>query len=368
MWIVPLVAAVVAVASTLLGHTTPSLALYDTLRPLEHNQALANRTVWVTGASSGIGAALVCQLNALGNVKHIVLSARNVTRMQKVIDDCTQQHTSNTTFSIVPYDALNETEDYAASVVEQAIASTPDQMIDTVVLATGVYQLQPAAQATTTDRHRLWRTNYHAAVDLTQAWAEWVQRKTLEKNIDAQQSTPLQTYHLVVLSSIMAKGPHALCSTYAATKAALVSYFSTWAAEHANHWRVQLVLPGATATAFWQHAEENEAANAVDTNTAIHYNPAVMVTPQRVARLTVQAMRVPRWFFQIWISNFDGLLYVWMSHYLPGLFHAINHYAVAPLRQAAFAKDRSDLTTMLELGRFVFDEYVWSNGENSEEL
>ena len=49
----------------------------------------ANAIVWITGASSGIGAAIAIQLAARGSA--LVLSARDVAALEKVRDDCVKE-------------------------------------------------------------------------------------------------------------------------------------------------------------------------------------------------------------------------------------------------------------------------------------
>jgi short-subunit dehydrogenase len=359
--------------------TTPSLLLYDALVPLQadtfanHNSTTSTTTFWIIGASSGIGAALACQVAAAG-ATHVILSARNVTRLTHVAETCAKDNSTGTTFSIVPYDAMS---DNATTIVAQALATLPQPSsssyenesttttsstpLDVLIWSTGIYQLQPAMETTDMDRQRLWQTNYHAAVSVTQALLQdhW-------KNHDDHTHTTTSsggTGHVVLISSLMAKGPHALCSTYAATKAALRSYFQTLAVEGTLQ-RLTMVLPGATATPFFAHTQSSSSSSSTSStslsrstnNTAIAVNTQAMVAPERVARLTAQAIR-PGWvphvlFYEIWISKANGLLYGFMSHHVPGLFYAINH-VVGRIRLAAYYSHHADLLTLSELWTYL---------------
>eukprot|EP00977_Amphora_coffeiformis_P027752 scaffold34638_cov161-Amphora_coffeaeformis.AAC.23 len=333
---------VVAAVLWQLLDASPSLALYDLLVPSRPTD-FAQQTIWVTGASSGIGAALVCAL-VKGGAQHVVLSARRVEKMHQVIQTCQQQprqgqldrhrssSSSATTFSVVKYDALDI--DATDSTVMEAIQSTPNQSIDILVLNSGVYQLQLALEATDQEREELARVNLHSPIVLSQALIqhnEWKERGYGQ---------------LVVVSSVMAMGPHSLCSFYAATKAALRSYFQTLSVETSAWLRVNVVLPGGTASDMW-HAKFGDT---------VHVEQAGLMTPQRVAQLTVKAMKGPIvLFWEVWISKVEGLLYVWMSHYCPGLFYLSNHI-VGRIRTMALEKYGVDAVSIPALLHILYKQ------------
>jgi short-subunit dehydrogenase len=301
----------------------PSLWLYD--RVVGTPSSFANQTIWVTGASSGIGAELVCQL-AEAQAKHVILSARRQGRMQQVVQNCRQGTTSKTgvaittTFSIVPYDALDETANATQTTVQQAIDSSPTKFIDMLVLNSGTYQVQTALNTSSNERRQILRVNLEAPLELSQSLIdqnEWKQRGR---------------GHLVVVSSIMAKGPQSLASTYAASKAAVKSYFQSLSTEEFSWLRVNLVLPGATRTELWDHLQQD-----------IHPDPGTLMTPERVAQLMVKAISGPYGFFyEVWIAKATGLVYAYMSHFTPTVFYFTNH-VVALARLAAFERGQMDM-------------------------
>jgi len=65
----------------------------------------ANAIVWITGASSGIGAALAIQLAARGS--SLVLSARDVAALEKVRDDCMKNGADPEKIMLLPLDVLD---------------------------------------------------------------------------------------------------------------------------------------------------------------------------------------------------------------------------------------------------------------------
>ena len=318
--------------------TSPTLFLYNLVMPAPR---FTGQTIWITGASSGIGAALVCEF-ARSGARHVVLSARRVEKMQQVIENCKKQlllqkqHDDvTTTFSVVPYDALQV--NATTTTVRQAIDSTPAASIDILVLNSGIYQLKPALETTAAERQKLSRVNLEAPIALSQALIQMDHWKEREHGGT-----------LVVVSSIMAKGPHGLCSFYAATKAALRNYFQTLSAEEFDWLTVKMILPGGTATDMWK----NGFGDTVQTN------PNAMMTPERVAQLTTTAVAGPwRLFWEVWISPPAGLLYAFMSHYMPALFYFTNHF-IAWLRLAAFRRDAVDVIEIKALIPILVDKML----------
>jgi short-subunit dehydrogenase len=391
--------------TTILWHTldaSPALWLYDGYHRIleaeswslfgmashaqqrQHAHSLTNQTVWVTGASSGIGAAVVCELaKSTNNVRHVILSARRVEQMQQVLRDCQQQQqqqqrsttttsttSTTTTFSIVPYDAMDTNTTTIVQVVQQAIESSPSQSIDMLILNSGIYQVQPAWKTSEQVRNQLFRVNVQAPIELSHtlmAQDQWKERGGAS-NIRGRGG------HLVVVSSIMAKGPQSLSSTYAATKAALRSYFQSLSTEEGEWLTVSMILPGATSTNLWknhylQH-DENGEDGSKSSSTMIRPDTGSMMTPQRVAQLLVRAIVATHqsqpqphqqqqysfssllsyWFFyEVWITKSSGLLYGWMSHYTPTIFYFTNHL-VGWARLEAYTVNQMD---MLEIPALI---------------
>ena len=345
---------------------------------------LVGQTIWITGASSGIGAAVVCEL-AKAQATHVILSARRVEQMRQVVEDCQrrmlqEQHsatsattTTTTTFSIVPYDAMRP--ELTSIVVQQALESTPHHSIDMLILNSGIYQIEPALQTTYEVRNQLFQVNVQSPIELSQ---ELIQQDEWKYNNGKKDR---HHRHIVVVSSIMSKGPQSLCSTYAATKAALNQYFQTLSTEEWEWLQVTTVLPGATATPMWDHVDSTSGATTTqrkegDTNATQNNKKKVQpdlggsMTPTRVAQLMVRGIALrsaptPSWsnfmfrtfLYELWITKPLGLLYAYMSHYTPTLFYYSNHW-VALARIHAFEKYRKDLLELPSLIRTLY-QLLW---------
>lgn len=298
----------------------PSLFFHNLFFPVsaKHND-LQNKTIWVTGASSGIGASLVCNL-VEAQAKEVTLSSRNVEKLEHVIQKCQQKFpTSSTQMVIVPYDAMDSNEQMMA--VEKAMMLS-DGDIEILMLNSGIYQAKPAMDTSMEETRRITRVNYEAPVELAM---ELIRRNQWKDRGHG---------HIFVSASVMAKGPQALCSSYAASKSALRNYFQTLSTEEAGWLKVQVAILGGTKTNMWSN---------------LHYDvhrpdDASLMDPDRVAELMVRAMssRFWWWHFEPWITKNIGFLYMVVAHYTPGL-HAVMTHLVGAARQVSFQKDHSDV-------------------------
>ena len=363
----------------------PILFLYDRIFPVTTDgsscsavRQLSQQTVWVTGASSGIGASLVCTLVG-AQTKHVVLSSRNSTRLDRVRRECQQRHPgSPTVLSIVRYDATEVSSTKA--VVREALEVAGEAGIDVLVLNSGVYQSKPAFETTIDETRRISLVNYEAPVDLSLTLMR--EDRWKERGYG----------HVVVSSSTTGKGPHALTSSYGASKAALKNFFQTLSTEEFTWLKVQVLILGGTKTDMWKNLEYNVKEP----------DDASLMEPDRVAQLIVRAIATPYWwlFYEVWIpnsksnltwaylsvrvcisspllhlyciakylnpplSNFSacisyipiyisiytdiGLLYLALLTYTPSLFYFLNHL-VGWSRHLSFQQDTSDVLDIYTL-------------------
>lgn len=192
---------------------------------------LANKVVWITGASSGIGEALACALAREG--ARLVLSSRRVDELERVRRACARadEHV------VVPLD-LARCDTFPAAVSEVLARCG---RIDVLVNNGGVSQRALAADATLEVERALMEVNYFGPVALT---------KAVLPTLRAQRAG-----HVVVVSSVMGYLGTPGRSTYAAAKHALHGWFDSLRAEV---WRegikVTLVCPGYVQTEVSRNA------------------------------------------------------------------------------------------------------------------
>ena len=177
-------------------------------------------TVWITGASSGIGAALARELAQRG--ARLILSARRGDRLQEVVGGL-----SGGDHRLLPLDVTDSAE--VERKVERLVAAgNPPTML---VLNAGISQRALARHTDLVVDRRLMETNFFGAISLAKALLPAFRRAGRGR--------------FVVVSSLVGRIGSPLRSGYAASKHALHGFFeSLRAEEHEAGIRVTLVCPG----------------------------------------------------------------------------------------------------------------------------
>jgi short-subunit dehydrogenase len=186
---------------------------------------LRDRVVWITGASSGIGAATTRALVRAG--AKVVASARRSDQLEAV-------RTSTVDPSrvvVLPCD-VTDAQRHAA-LVERAWAAFGQ--LDVIVHAAGVSQRATALETALEVDRRIMELNYFAPVSLTKAALP----RMLARGVG----------QVVVISSVAGHVAAKGRSAYAASKHALHGFFDSLRAElHDRGIRVTLICPGYVRT------------------------------------------------------------------------------------------------------------------------
>lgn len=224
------------------------------------------KTVWITGASSGIGAALAKDFGRKG--ARLVLSARRAGRLREVAAE-----SGASQVEVVPCD-MSELSSLP-SVVEDVLQRTGGVHI--MVHNAGVGQRQLALDTSFEVDRRLMDVNYLAPVALT---------KALLPSMLAQGSG-----RFVVMSSVLGLFSAKRRSGYAASKHALHGFFDGLRAELAGQGiGVLLVCPGRVKTEFSEAALEGDGSRHGQVDPSSYQG----ITPERVSRETLRAMACDR--------------------------------------------------------------------------
>ncbi|WP_321369293.1 SDR family oxidoreductase [uncultured Desulfuromusa sp.] len=179
------------------------------------------KTVWITGASSGIGAALAHILAAKG--AKLILSARSVDKLEAIRQSC---HSPDDHFCL----DLDLVDPNSIDAAWNRLQNIP-RVVDILINNAGMTQRSPVLETRMEVYRHLLEVNFMAAVDLT--------RKVLPGMIERGAG------QIVAVSSLMGKFASPQRSGYAAAKHALQGFMDSLSAEvHAAGIRVLVASPG----------------------------------------------------------------------------------------------------------------------------
>ena len=198
----------------------------------------AHNTVWITGASSGIGKAVALLCSTKGYA--LVLSSRKTTQLEEVRQQClvSQQGTATTVVETMDCANLEET-----TLITQKLASS----IDTVVLCAGVSQRAYAHTLDSVSEQYIYTVNFLSVIStIKQLIIQW-STESVEKR-----------KKIIVISSIAGHIAAPLRAMYGASKRAVEHYCETVQNElwqsGIKHIEISIVIPGFVNTDISKHA------------------------------------------------------------------------------------------------------------------
>lgn len=170
---------------------------------------LTDKTIWITGASSGIGEELTYQLANKGN--RLIISARREKELERVKSNCPDSAQKDIHIVVLDLSDL-ESLDVAA---KKALNSHGD--IDVLINNGGISQRSLVAETDFEVDKRLIKVNFLAAIKLTKS----VLPGMMQKNGG----------HILITSSMVGKFGTPYRSSYSASKHALHGFFEALRAE-----------------------------------------------------------------------------------------------------------------------------------------
>ena len=265
----------------------------------------AEKVVWITGASSGIGEALAYEFAREG--ARLILSSRRENELERVRLNCV--HPERHMTQVLD---MAQTETFVGIVAERVAQF---RRIDVLVNNAGVSQRALAADTTLDVERALMEVDYFGPVALTKAVLPSMRAR--------------RAGWIVVVSSVMGYVGTPGRSTYAAAKHALHGYFDSLRAEV---WRegigVTLACPGYVKTAVSDNAlgprgEKHGRTNGKTMNG---------ITPEKCAGAIVRG--VTRGREEIYIGREAYAIY--LKRFCPSLFSRL----VRRLKFSVSGKDR----------------------------
>lgn len=252
-----------------------------------------DRVVWVTGASSGIGAALAVELAARGAV--LVLSSRREPALDAVRRRCERPDDH----FVLPLDLADPSGlEYAAERVLDRFGH-----VDVMVHNGGVSQRGLARDTELAVDRRLMEVDYFGAVALTKALLPSMRQRGAGR--------------FVVVSSLVGKFGTPLRSGYSAAKHALHGFFESLAAEeHDSGLRVTMVCPGFIRTAVTFNALTADGSRQGTMDDAQQHGMAPEVCARRIADAVETGKR------EVYVAGKERFA-VYVKRWFPGLFARI---------------------------------------------
>ena len=250
-------------------------------------------TIWITGASSGIGEELAVVSAARG--ARLILSARTEDALARVRQRCerSDEHT------VLPLDLTDsDSIDRALAKVEGLGGGPPDILINNA----GVTQRSHAVETELDVYRRLMEINFFGAVALTRG----VLPGMLSRG----------TGHIVAISSVAGKFGPPLRTGYAAAKHALQGYMESLHAEiYDQGIRTTVACPGFIRTEISRHALVGDGG----TYDKMDPGQASGMPATKCASIILDAVQQDR--PEVWIGR--EKFAVWLHNWLPGLFRRI---------------------------------------------
>lgn len=250
-----------------------------------------DRVVWVTGASSGIGEALVYAFVKGGS--RVIASSNNPAELARVAEKCTGMPGSVTAvaFDLADTSGIEKT---VASVIEK------EGKIDILVNIGGVSQRALIRDTPLWLDRRIMEINYFGTISLTKAVLPFMIR-----NGGGQ---------IAATSSISGRFGFPLRSAYSASKHALHGFFETLLLEHQHdNIRVSVIIPGRVRTSISVHALTASGAE----HGKMDEGQAGGITAEKAAEQIIKGLKRHR--REILVGGRE-LLMLGIRKYIPALF------------------------------------------------
>lgn len=215
------------------------------------------QTIWITGATAGIGKALAFQYAAHGAA--LILSARRESVLQSVADECEQLGAASAHYYVMDMENPAQIEQVAQRVLSE------HPKINILVNNAGISQRSLVIETEMEVYRRIMEIDFMAQIQLT---------KLLLPHF---RSLPYS--NIVVISSLTGKFSTPLRSGYAAAKHALHGFFDALRIEERDHKVcVTMVCPGYIRTDVSKNAVLGDGSlhNKMDENQAKGMDPATL--------------------------------------------------------------------------------------------
>lgn len=261
---------------------------------MEKSKKFSGKVVWITGASSGIGEALVYEFSAMGAT--IIASSNDPAGLERVKQSCRE---NSSMVICAPFD-LSETS-AIGELVDQQLSKTG--RIDILLNIGGISQRARIDETPIWLDRKIFEINYFGTIALTKAILPYMVKQ--------------KSGHVLATSSISGRFGFPLRSAYSASKSALHGFFETLHLENKiNNVRASVIIPGRVRTAISLHALNSEGKE----HGKLDDGQAKGITPEQAAKTIIKGIiRNKR---EILVGSGE-LMMLHIRRYLPWLFFRI---------------------------------------------
>lgn len=230
----------------------------------KHN-IFSGKRAWITGASSGIGEALVYEL--LRNGAILVISSNDPAGLERVKKNCTE---GSDRITCVPFDLSDTSE--ITTIADNQMKRVGN--IDYLLNIGGISQRARIEETPLWLDRKIFEINYFGTIALTKAILPYM---IMQKS-----------GHIVATSSISGRFGFPLRSAYSASKQALHGFFETLYLENKrNNIRTSVLIPGRVRTEISIHALNSEGRE----HGKMDDGQAGGLTPAQAARIILRGIK-----------------------------------------------------------------------------
>jgi dehydrogenase/reductase SDR family member 7B len=261
---------------------------------MKKSKMFVGKVAWITGASSGIGEALVYEFIKRGAT--VVASSNDMSELERVKSNCMDKEVM---VHCVPFD-LADTSDIN-NLVEQQLNIF--NKIDFVLNIGGISQRARVDETPLWLDRKIFEINYFGTIAFTKAILPYMIRQ--------------QSGHILATSSISGRFGFPLRSAYSASKQALHGFFETLYLENKiNNIRASVIIPGRVRTSISLHALTSEGKEHGKLDDGL----AGGISPQLAALMIIKGIRRNR--REILVGKGE-LTILYIRRYFPWLFFRI---------------------------------------------
>lgn len=234
--------------------------------PVKMNKhgSFSGKTAWITGASSGIGEALVYELAKRG--ANLIISSNDPDGLARVKNACSEAADRVT---CMPFDLSDTSE--IVNLVESQMKNLAK--IDFLFNIGGISQRSRVDETPLWIDRKIFEINYFGTIAFTKAVLPYMIRQ--------------KSGHIAATSSISGRFGFPLRSAYSASKQALHGFFETLFLENKNNnIRTSVIIPGRVRTSISYHALDSEGREHGKLDEGL----AKGIPPEKAARIIIRGI------------------------------------------------------------------------------